>query len=79
MSKISNKFKKTVILAHFWSIFPIFGTKIFFSKIPALSCITPHGPTTMLSFRKKTNMSISRKHPDRRKDERMEGLTDPNS
>ena len=60
--------------------FPYFWYKnIFFQKIPALSCITPHGPTTMLSFRKKTNMSIPRKHPDRRKDERMEGLTDPNS
>ena len=64
MTKFSNKFKKTLILAHFWVIFPILGAN-FFSKNSALSRTTTHGPLiTWVS--EKTNEPIPRKLPDGR-------------
>ena len=49
--KFSNKFKKL----YFWPIFPIFGSKIFFSKNLAVTHNTTWASNTMLSSRKKTN------------------------
>ena len=54
----------------FWPIFPIFGTKNFFLENSAVTHFT-WVFSTMPKFRK-TNDTIPRKCPDRRKDERTD-------
>ena len=43
MTKFSNKFKKTLFLAHFGHIFPIFGAKQIFLVNLALSRTASYG------------------------------------
>ena len=50
-----------MFLAHFWSIFPIF-----------LSRTTSYGFLASCQNLEKTNETIPRKHPDRRKDGRTD-------
>ena len=61
ITKFFNIFKKTMFLAHFWSIFPIF-----------LSRTTSYGFLASCQNLEKTNETIPRKHPDRRKDGRTD-------
>ena len=73
MTKFSNKFKKHC----FWPTFPLFGTKKFYPKKPALSYTTSYikflAPCQNLE---NNNDTISRKHLDRWKDERTDGRTE---
>ena len=48
VTKFSNKFKKTLFLVHFLHYWGI-----FFSKVPALSRTTPHGPQHNVEFQEK--------------------------
>ena len=76
MTKFFNTLKKKV-LAHFWPTFPIFGAKKIFLKNLALSHTTSYGFLASCQNLEKTNDTIPRKHPDRRKDRRTEGPTVP--
>ena len=57
-----------MFLAHFWSIFPIFGAKKNFLENLALPHTTSYGFLAPCQNLEKTNDAIPRKHPDRRKD-----------
>ena len=57
-------------MAHFGSIFPIFGAKKCFLGNPALSCTTSYGFPAPCQKLEKVNNSIQRKHLDRTKDRR---------
>ena len=72
MTTFSNKFKKTLFLAHFWSIFPIFGAQNFFLENPAPSHTTSYGFLAPCQNLEKVNYTIQRKLPDRRKDGRTD-------
>ena len=76
MIKFSSKFKKTLFLAHFGSIFPIFGVKKIFLENPALSSKTSYGFLARCQNLEKFNDTIQRKHPDRRKDGRTDERRD---
>ena len=73
MIKFSSIFKKTLFLAHFGFIFPIFGAKKIFLENPALSHKTSYGFLVRCQNLEKFYDTIQRKCPDRRK----EGQTDP--
>ena len=81
MTKFSNKLKKTLFLANFGSIFPIFGAKKTFLENTALSNTTSYGFLAPCQNLEKVNDTIQRKRLGRRKDIRMEGQaegqTDP--
>ena len=67
-----------MFLAHFWSIFPIFGAKFVFLENLAPSRTTSYGFLAPCQNLEKTNDTIPRKRPDRRRtDGRTEGRTDP--
>ena len=53
-------------MAHFGSIFPILGAKVFLEN-PALSCTTSYGFLAPCQNLEKVNDTIQRKCPDRRK------------
>ena len=75
MTKFSESLKNPIFLP----IFPIFWAKIFFFLNLAVTHSGIWAPKTTLSFKKKTNDPIPRKHPDRTegwKDERTEGWKD---
>ena len=76
ITKFSNKFKKTLFLAHFGSIFPIFGAKKNFLENPALSPTTSYGFLAPCQNLEKINDIIQRKCPERQKDGRTEGWTE---
>ena len=67
---------KNSALAHFWSIFPIFGQKMFFLQNPALSCTTSYGFLAQYQNLRKTNAVIPRKCPERWEDRRTDGRTE---
>ena len=69
MTKFLNKFKKP----YFWSIFPIFVAKIFFSKNPAVTHNSTWASNTMLSFRKK--LRVNPKKNSGKEDGRTDGQT----
>ena len=73
--KIFQYIQKTLFLAHFWPIFPIFWAKNFFLENPALSRKTSYGFLASCQNLEKTNDTIPRKRPDRRKDGRKDGQT----
>ena len=73
MTNFSNKFKKTLFLAHLWHIFPIFGAKKVFLENPPLSRTTSYGFLTPCQNLEKVNDAIQRKRLDRRKDKRTDG------
>ena len=52
----------------FWPIFPIFWAKKIFIENPALSYTSSYGFLASCQNLEKTNDTISRKRPDRRKD-----------
>ena len=62
-----------MFLAHFRSIFRSFEAKSFFLENTALSRTTSYGFLAKCQNLEKTNDTIRRKRPDRRKD----GWTDP--
>ena len=64
--------KKTLFLAYFWSIFPVFGAKRFFPKNLAVMRNFILVSNAMPKFIKKTD-TIPRKYLDRRKHRRLEG------
>ena len=66
MTKFFKIFKKPC----FWSIFPILRPKIFFPGNPALSHTTSYRFLAPCQNLEKNNDTISRKRPDRQKDER---------
>ena len=68
MTTLFNEFKKPCFLAHFWSIFPIFGAK-------KNSRTTSYGFLAPYQNLEKTNNTIPRKRPDRRRDGRKDGQT----
>ena len=72
MTKFSNKFKKPCFLAHFGSIFPIFGAKKTFSENPALSRTTSYEFLAPCQNLENVNDTIQRKRLDRRKDGRTD-------
>ena len=59
-------------MAHFGSIFPIFGVKKIFLENPALSCTTSYGFLAPCQNLEKVNDTIQRKRPDRRTDRRTD-------
>ena len=63
MTKFFNKFKKTLFLAHFWSIFPILGGKFFPPKNPAVIHNFIWVSSTCQNL-EKTDDTIPRKCPD---------------
>ena len=64
-------------MAHFWSIFPIFGAKNFFLENPVLSRTTSYRFLAPHQNLEKTNATVPRKRPDRQRMEGwMEGLKD---
>ena len=65
-----------MFLAHFWSIFPSFGAKIVFLENLAPSRTTSYGFLEPCQDLEKTNNTIPRKRPDRRKDGWKDGRTD---
>ena len=69
-------YKKTLFLAHFGSIFPIFGAKKNFLENPALSPTTSYGFLAPCQNLEKINDIIQRKCPERQKDGRTEGWTE---
>ena len=76
MTKFSNKFKKTLFLACFEPIFPIFGaTKIFLENL-ALSHTTSFGFLAPCQNLEKANDIIQRKCLDKRKDGRTNRRSD---
>ena len=75
MTTFSNKFKKTLFLAHFGPISPIFGPKKIFLENPALSHTTSYGFLAPCQNLEKVNDTIQRKRPDRKKDRRTDGQT----
>ena len=70
---------KTLVLAHFWSIFTILGAKNFSEKSGSVTHNFIWVPSAPCQNLEKTNDTIPRKCPDRWKDGRMEGWTDPTS
>ena len=68
MTNFFNKFKKPCFWAHFRNIFPIFGAKIFFLENLALSGLTSFGFLAPCQNFEKTNDTIPKKGPGRRKD-----------
>ena len=72
MNNFFNKLKKTLFLAHFGSIFPIFGANKIFLENPALSRTTSYGFLATCQNLEKVNDTIQRKCPDRRKDGRTD-------
>ena len=60
--------QKALFLAHFWSIFLISGAKKKFPENQALSCTTSYRFLAPCQNIEKTNDTILRKCPDRRKD-----------
>ena len=58
-----NKFKESLILAHFWSIFPIWETGTIILENPLLSQLTLYG-----KIQKKPVTQSRRKYSDRKKD-----------
>ena len=74
--KINDKFfqyiQKTLSFVHFWPISPIFGAKNFFLVNPALSRTNSNGFLASCQNLEKTNDTIPRKRPDRRKDGRTD-------
>ena len=73
MNKLSNKLKKTLILAYFRFIFPIFGARKIFLENLALSRTTSYGFLAPCQNFEKVEDTIQRKRPERR----TEGRTDP--
>ena len=72
MKNFFNKLKN-LVLTHFWSIFPILGARIFFPEFPenlALSCTTSDGFLAPCQNLEKTNDTIPRKCPCRKKADR---------
>ena len=63
-------------MAHFGSIFPIFGAKKIFLKNPALSHTTSYEFLAPCQNLEKVKDPIQRKRPDRRKDGRTDGRID---
>ena len=67
--KINDKgfqyIQKTLFLAHFWPIFPIFGAKNFLLENLALSRTTSYGFLVSCQNLEKTNDTIPWKDPDR--------------
>ena len=74
--KIFQYIQKTLFLALFWPIFPIFGAKNFFLENPALSRTTSYGFLASCQNLEKTNNTIPRKRLDRWKDGRKDGRMD---
>ena len=66
MTKSFNKFKKLC----FQSIFPNFGAKNLFPENPTLSSTTSYGFLAPCQNSEKTNDTITRKSPNRKKLER---------
>ena len=62
-------------MAHFRSIFPIFGAKKIFLENPALSRLTLYEFLAPRQNLEKVNDTIQRKRPDRRKDGRTDEQT----
>ena len=73
MNKIPNKLIKTLFLARFGSIFPIFEVKKIFLENLALSHATSYGFLAPCQNLEKVNDTIQRKCPDRWKDGRTDG------
>ena len=73
--KLMTQIQKTLVLVHFWPIFPIFGTKKFSWKIQ-LSRTTSYGFLAPCQNLEKVNDTIQRKRPDRRTEGRTEGRKD---
>ena len=71
MTKFSNKIKNPV-LAHFWSIFPIFRAKNFHPENPAVTQNFTFISSTVPKFRKNQENTKT----DRRTDGRMEEQKD---
>ena len=65
-----------MFLAHYWTIFPIFGAKKFFLENQPLSRTTSYGFLAPCQNLEKTNDTIPRKRPDKWKDGRTEGRKD---
>ena len=74
-TKFFNKLKKTLFLAHFWNIFPIFGADRILLKNLALSRTTSYSFLVLCQNLEKNNNTILRKRPDRRKDKRKDRKT----
>ena len=79
MTKCFNKFKKTLFLAHFWSIFPILDVN-FFPENPTLSSTTSYWFLAPSQNLDKTNDNILRKdlhrqNGQKRTDGRMDRRT----
>ena len=72
MTKFFNKLKNTLFLAHFCSIFLILGV----NKLENPAGTTSSGFPAPCQNLEKTNDTIPRKRPDRRKNERTDGRTD---
>ena len=66
--KMFQYIQTTLFLAHFWSIFPIFGTNIFFLENLVLLRTTSYGFLASCQNLEKTNDKIPRKRPDWWKD-----------
>ena len=66
--QIFQQIQKTLFLALFGSIFPIFGGKIFFPENPVLSRTTPYEFLAPCQNLEKINDTIPRKCLDRQKD-----------
>ena len=77
MNKFSNKLKRTLFLAHFGLIFPIFQAKKLFLENPTLSRPTSYGFLAPCQKLEKVNNTIQRQYLDRRKDRWKEGWTNP--
>ena len=77
MTKFFNKFKKTLFLAHFWSIFQFLGAKKFYLENPVVACTSSFGFLRSCQNLGKTNDAIAIKCPDRRKNGRKEGRLVP--
>ena len=63
-------------MAHFGSIFPVFGVKKIFLENPALSCTTSNGFPAPCQNLEEVNDTIQRKHLDRQKDGQKDGRKD---
>ena len=78
--KINDKsfqyIQKTLFLAHFWPIFPIFWAKNFFLENLALSRTTSYGFLVSCQNLEKTNNTIPRKRLDRRTEGQKDGRKD---
>ena len=70
--QIFQKIQKTLFWAHFWYTFLIFGAKTIFLENPAPSLTVSNKFLAPCQNSEKTNDTIPRKHPDRRKDGRMD-------